>query len=176
MTEGIPANLLAEQRAVEAQIREAFHGISRVGGISWSESDVVDNCGSEAELAAANAQDTERCWEDLIDDPNWDVDGGFGGFSFLDPIGFAYYIAPAMVRSCRNGGGEPIVHALTVNERFQKKLVSRLSARQAQTIARFVRLMIAIHKSANGETYGDAWQVAYQMYWRQWGTGDPLIG
>jgi hypothetical protein len=100
-----------------------------VGGVSWSESDVGDDWGSEAKLAAANAKDTEQCWEDLVDDPKWFEDGGRGSFSFLDPVGHTYYIAPAMIRCCRAGEDERVCSSLDINDNYKRKNSLRYSAR-----------------------------------------------
>ncbi len=104
MTSFVPKHLEEEQVAVEAQIRAAFKGVTRDGGISWSETDSIDLHETEEQQAAARASDAEQCWEDLVDDPNWDEGIGVGGFTFLDAIGYRYYIAPAMIRSLYNGG------------------------------------------------------------------------
>src|SRR5687767_9365526 len=120
MSSPVPEGFRREQQAVEAQIRAAFRGVTRDGGISWSESVVLDCFGSERAQEQARAEDTERCWEDLVDDPSWRHEVGAGGFPFLDPIGFRYYIAPAMIRCIRAGGGEWISYALTVDGGFKE--------------------------------------------------------
>ena len=101
----LPEHLREEATRVEDHIRRVFKGVKRDGGISWSGALVVDRRGSDDEIAAAALQDRESCWENLVDDPEWDEEPGMGGFNFLDPIGFRYYIAPAMIRCTRRGGG-----------------------------------------------------------------------
>src|SRR5262245_4001453 len=121
----IPAHLKSEQTAVEAEIREAFKGVGRDGGVSWTESINVDlPHGYEDDRAAARAKDVEKCWEDLVDDPAWRHDMGVGGFNFLDPIGYRYYIAPAMIRCAREGGCESTGYALGIVGNFKEDLVS----------------------------------------------------
>jgi len=172
MTSDVPSRLREEQIAVEQQIRRAFRGVTRAGGVSWSESVVIDNHGSEAEAAAAREQDTEQSWEDLVDDPNWIEDPGIGGFNFLDPIGFAYYIAPAMIRSARRGHGEFVGYALHIDGEFKRELVSRLSPAQRHATARFVRFMIAVHQAIGDHLYGETWKDAYKAYWKLWDVGN----
>ena len=130
---------------------------SREGGISWSESVIVDGDGSGRTQEQARTEDTERRWEDLVDDSSWHHEVGMGGFSFLDPIGFRYYIAPAMIRCIREGGGEFISYALTVDGDFKEERVSLITADQANAIARFVRLMIAVHAAVGDDIYGKPW-------------------
>ena len=169
MDSTVPEHLLEEQKAVEAQIRAAFKGVTREGGISWSESRVVDGYGLEEERAAARAQDTEQSWEDLVDDPKWREGFGVGGFCFLDAVGFRYYIAPAMIRWTRRGEGQ----AFTL-ERPVAGCLDLISPRQGLAIARFVRFMIATYAPENEDIYGNSWQDAYENHWREWDSqADP---
>lgn len=85
------------------RIYAAFRGVTRDGGISWTETGVIDDYGTDEERARARLEDTDRSWEELVDDPRWGPDTGWGGYSFLDAIGFRYYLAPAMVRAVRSG-------------------------------------------------------------------------
>jgi hypothetical protein len=164
--------LKKEQQAVEEQIRDAFRGVTRAGGVSWSESVEIDNCKGEAQRAIARTSDTEQRWEDLVDDPNWWHDFAVGGFNFLDSIGYAYYIAPAMIRCAREGHGEFVAHALAVDGDFKQQLANGINPIQARAIARFVRFMIATHTARGDDTYGDSWKYAYRVYWRQWDAGN----
>ena len=52
----IPARLKAEQLAVEADIRAAFAGVTREGGVSWTETDAIDYNSTAAEVAEARAK------------------------------------------------------------------------------------------------------------------------
>lgn len=111
MDEDLPEDLEAEREALIPEIYAAFAGVSREGGVSWSESVVLDNYISMNQRLAARAYDTDTSWEQLVDDPLWnsyaglskflEPDGnwrdyinstksvpGSGGFSFLDAIGF----------------------------------------------------------------------------------------
>lgn len=163
-----------ERQAVERTIRQAFAGVSREGGVSWSESVIIDGVGSDRTPEEARALDTEVRWEDLVDDGNWHHDVTIGGFSFLNPIGFRYYIAPAMVRCIRENGGEFISYALNVDGDYKRKMVSLINAYQAHAIARFIRLMIVVLAARQDDIYGAPWSTAYKSYWRHWDRGAPL--
>lgn len=167
-------HLEGERRAVEARIREAFRGVTREGGVSWSESVIIDGDGSGRTRKQARALDTESRWEDLVDHKNWHHQVGIGGFNFLDPIGFRYYIAPAMIRCIRADGGEFVSYALDVDSDYQRALVGLLNAEQAHAVARFVGLMIAVHAAKQDDIYGKPWSDAYERYWRKWDRGARL--
>lgn len=171
MASEIPPYLAKEQQAVEAIIRAAFGGVTREGGVSWSESEVIDEYGGAADRAAARERDRESCWEDLVDDPEWEHEAGIGGFYFLDPVGYRYYIAPAMIRCARIGYGEFIGYALTIDNEFMQSLVTLINPDQRSAIARFVRFMITTHDAADDEIYGRSWKEAYQLFWKEWDTG-----
>lgn len=89
-----------------AEVHEAFRDVSREGGVSWSEAEVIDDYGGPAKCAAARKSDRDTHWSQLLDDPNWNPAPGVGGFSFLDPIGFRYYLPVVMIRSLRSGFDE----------------------------------------------------------------------
>lgn len=161
----IPEKLKLEGQAVEAQIRAAWKGVQRTGGVSWSEAGVIDDNGTEDERNAAHALDREKNWEELVDDSSWDPHGGVE-FSFLDPIGFLYYIAPAMIRCVRKGGGEFVGYALEVRD--QGRLFSK---DQNRVTARFVRYMVDVHKAVGNDIYGASWVNAYEEYWKQFDEG-----
>lgn len=140
--------------------------------MSWSESVVIDNDGSDEERAAARATDTETRWEDLVDDPTWNEEVGVGGFSFLDPIGFAYYLAPAMIRATRSGEGEELVYHLSIDNPWKKNKILSIQSAQARAVARFVRFMVLVHEVAGGKTvgekiYGEEWQAAFEGHWQR---------
>lgn len=165
-----PPELRPEQLAVEAEIRAAFRGVTREGGVSWSETDVIDSYGDEKEQDAARALDREICWEELVDDPSsWVDEHGIGSFNFLDPIGFRYYMAPAMIRCTRRLYGEFTSYALMIDSEYTKNRVSLFTPEQARATARFVRFMIAVAD----DNYGDAWVDAYRVYWSQFEPSPP---
>lgn len=88
----------AERAAkLEREVRRAFAGVTREGGMSWTDAWAFDG-GERA--ASPTFPDGERSWEELIDDRRWDPDVQ-RLFPFLDPIGARYYLGPALVRALR---------------------------------------------------------------------------
>jgi hypothetical protein len=89
------ADLEAEREALIAEIYAAFKDVSREGGVSWSETYVLDFYGTPEERAEARDRDRDWSWTDLVDDPDWQIGQGSGGLTFLDAIGFRYYLPHA---------------------------------------------------------------------------------
>jgi hypothetical protein len=162
-----PAHLLAEHRALETEIREAFKGVTRDAGVSWSEAMVMDDYGSDEGCAEARASDADRSWTELADDTNWDA-GAMGTWSFLDGIGFRYYLPAAMIRTLNAGyeacSSTPMDNILTM--RPTHPVLPLLDARQRACIARFVRFMIA-RDDANPEYSGGDWARIYERFWKR---------
>jgi hypothetical protein len=170
MESKVPAHMLDQQRAVENEIREAFKGVSRAGGVSWNEAEVIDGYGTDSERAAARASDTDQSWEELVDDANWDGDRTYGAFNFLDSIGYRYYIAPAMIQCARQGCGEFVAYALTKPYKCEGFTES-----QARATARFLRFMIDVHVAVNDHIYGAVWRRAYESHWREWDSASGQV-
>ncbi|MFA6043677.1 MAG: DUF6714 family protein [Phycisphaerales bacterium] len=175
MVPDLPKHLARQQRAIEAQIREAFKGVTREGGVSWTETDVIDANGSDAERAAARASDRESGWGELVDDPKWEFGTSWGGFSFLDAIGFRYYLPPAMIRDLRDGVPSVSLQCnLHIDSDYQLERVSLFNAHQSHVVARFVRFMIAVLAYQKDTISGEGWTRAYVHYWRSKDRGTPL--
>jgi len=86
-------NYEARKAALIEEIIAAFDGVSREGGVSMSEAEVIDDYGSDEERTAARLSDTDTRWQDVTDEQlgsNWPL-------SFFDPIGFRYYIPAYMI-------------------------------------------------------------------------------
>lgn len=85
-----------EQRksALIEEITAAFDGVSRENGVSLTEAWVIDNYGSMEERNDARKQDTEMRWQDV---PDEQISSGDSCLSFMDEIGFHYYIPAYMV-------------------------------------------------------------------------------
>ncbi len=156
------------------EIRAAFAQVSRSGGISWSETRVIDMHGTAGEREAAHDEDRERGWTQLVDDPEWD-NTGIGGFSFLDPIGFRYYLPAAMCRVLLGNWSGDLAFHLTLppnpaNPRHALRrgnhclqMWSSLEDLQRQCVARFVRFMIS-RDEADDDTPSE-WRDVYSSYW-----------
>lgn len=87
-----------DKDAVMAQIAAAFDGVSRAGGVSLREGRVIDDYGTDAERDAARLLDTDTCWQDVPDD---DLNTYGMSLSFVDPIGFRYYLPAYLCYSLR---------------------------------------------------------------------------
>lgn len=167
MSPHIPAELMDEARSIEAEILEAFKGVSREGGVSWSEAEVIDEWGLEDDRFAARAKDADQSWMELANDSKWDVGPGMGGFSFLDPIGFRYYLPAAMIRTIQSeddpASAISLDQILTLDdtEVGPRKLDQwqLLNERQRRCVARFLRFMIAL-------TDSKYWRAAYDSHWK----------
>ena len=81
---------------MEKEIRLAFSGVSREGGVSLSEAREIDNYGSEKARREARKRDTDTRWEDI---PDESIPENCELWPFLDEIGFHYYI-PAFISWC----------------------------------------------------------------------------
>jgi hypothetical protein len=164
---------LDEQRtALIARIREAFKHVSRAGGISWSETVVIDNYGTDEERAVARGRDTERGWTHLLDDPAWSPEAGIGGFSFLDPIGFRYYLGAAMIRVVNSGDVDStLAFTLTLppdGDQLRSYITHQMSAlddTQRGSIAAFLRFMIEFSEAEDEEIAADSWREALMSAW-----------
>jgi hypothetical protein len=161
-----------ERTLLTAEIHAAFKDVSREGGVSWSESEVIDGYGTDEEQAAARAQDKDTSWTQLVDDQNWNSEPGIGGFSFMDAIGYRYYLPAAMIRCIRSGYDEGIQFHLTIGDRGQELRdynigqLAALDPRQRQCVARFLRYMIAVSAVREDDQYeAKAWLAALDSYW-----------
>lgn len=174
----LPDQLRGQQARVESAIRQAFQNVSREGGFSWSQAEVIDGNGDDVAMRAALSKDTERSWEELVDDPAWDDIGGVGGFCFLDPIGFRYYLAPAMIRHVLGRSGSTLEFTLTIWDKHQRRQVSQLTPDQNKAVAKFIRFMVARESwivdrmrakygSFDDNFLTNGWQTAYDSHWKR---------
>ena len=92
-------------RALIDEIYDAFRGVTRDGGVSWSEAFAMDGYCVADERVEARKGDTDKSWTELVDS-DWGEHPGLGGGAFLDPIGSRYYLPAAMVRALRRGESE----------------------------------------------------------------------
>ena len=150
------------------EIEAAFKGVTREGGVSWSETRVIDDYGSEPERAAARAQDKDKTWMEVGLDPNWRIDMGVGGFVFLDQIGFSYYLAAGMVAVIRGASSWPVEFQLspdpTATPENPNKRCAALSEPQRVCVKHFIKHMI---QATNNTNYETDWKKLYASYWKQ---------
>ena len=165
--------------------------MSRAGGVSWRQAHILDDYGDETHVTFI---DRDSRWQDLLSDPEWDPEPGVGGYSFLDPIGFRYFIAPGMIRSVEAGydrgvtfhlrmpGKEPkdlrnhpdLAHlavklaAFSHDSRVAHRLEtwSLITAEQGRVVARFLQYMDAAVSSPDPAEYYDTdFREALECYW-----------
>jgi hypothetical protein len=158
-----------EREGLRLEIEQAFRSVSRAGGVSWSQTGVLDGYGTEEELAAARKLDTERNWRELVDDPSWEFEVMFGGFGFLDPIGLRYYLAAAMMRQLRDDEVYSVLEShLTLppdGRAYETSQWALLELPQRHCVARFLRYMVALSEAQDDSIAAEGWRRALRSYW-----------
>jgi hypothetical protein len=164
-----PHSMEQEREALVKHIHDAFREVSREGGVSWSETFVLDDYGSDEECAAARAADTDSHWTELLEGDAMRPAIAFGGPSFLDPIGFRYYLPALMLKAfddeCDNNG---LIFHLTLGDGefrdYSREKWSLLDRRQRLCVKRFIRYMVALCRE-QGYGMDEEWAGAYASYW-----------
>jgi hypothetical protein len=153
-----------ERRKVDliAEIHVAFERVHRGGGVSWSEADVIDSHGSLEARRNARAADTDKHWSDLLVDQRWTPDRN-QRFSFLDPIGAAYYLPAAMIRELQIGRDCDIVFHLARGPLTQ--MWSRLNEQQRRCVAAFLKLRVEWQTKEDAETFARHSRQALDKGW-----------
>ncbi|RYG46715.1 hypothetical protein EON79_09410 [bacterium] len=170
MTE-LPGFVVAERDALLAHIEEVFAGVGREGGVSWSEAEVRDMYGTPEDQAKARAQDREAGWQSLVDDPKWRPTCGVGGWTFLDAVGFRYYLPAAMIRCVQTGNDEGIEDHLRLEDgkfrEFTAEKWALLNLDQRRCIRRFLEYMGVVTAYVYGGIDASGWQKSLELYWGQ---------
>ncbi|PYE54838.1 DUF6714 family protein [Deinococcus yavapaiensis] len=149
-----------------ASIRRAFDDVTLGDGVTLSEARVIDRYGDEAARRAAREQDWQGPWWDL---PAQDIDF-YSPFSFLDEVGFAYYLPAYLTRSLRHepmlacSAFEAVMHALSPDPWYDLKArrFERLTDSQASAVLAFVEFAEAHDDDA------DCWANLYTDVWAYW--------
>lgn len=142
----------AQAEMIERQIRNAFAEIAREDGITIHEADMLDDYGTDEQLAAARQLDTEQHWTEV---PDATIARQWTALSFLDPKGFHYYLPAYMCWALRSYDSSVsnsldwLLYALTVRPwdhdasgtEGQLARFGLLSAAQAQTVYRFLEFL-----------------------------------
>lgn len=174
------------RKALIAEVYDAFEGVSREGGVSWRQSRLHDagvRPYTQREYREAGEQDKDKCWQDLVEDATWDPDIG-GSFSFLDAIGFRYYIPVVLVRELRDFGSCGITAWFYFNcpvteEAGRELSVGRfasLNNRQKRCIAAFIRYAIDREVAEkNGGMAFEGYAEAWIHHWRRFGDGEDVL-
>jgi len=92
---------LTKAAMIELISRE-FSDVSRKGGVSWSEAWIIDKYGSMEEMLAARSSDTDQTWLEVAQREEWRT-WEHCPWSFLDKIGFRYYLVAAVMRFLLTG-------------------------------------------------------------------------
>lgn len=164
-----------ERDALIAEIRAAFADVSLGDGVSWNQGIEIDRYAQPDEIAAARATDAHLPWDRFATDTGWCVSPGIGGFTFLDPIGYRFYLPAAMIRCMTDPHADDstgcMPYHLTLSEEFEHYKLdqwSLLNDRQRQCAARFVRWMATVEQEGEWEEHNvEDWTTAYESYWRQ---------
>lgn len=143
------------------EVYAAFKGVAREGGVSWSQSMLHDHGVrpyTPREYREAGESDRERRWEELVDPSKWKPHPSWGGFNFLDEIGFRYYLAPAMIRELMRPGEEVMLRLCLVGG-GAAALFSILDERQRACVVQYAKHML-------DESREQGWIDLAADYWR----------
>ena len=162
---------VGERRAaLVEQIRAAFSGVGRRGGVSLHEADVIDRYGSARERARARRFDRERRWQEV---PGPDIEHYHWALSFLDPVGFRYYMPAYMVWALHNyetshsASVDSTIYALDYSDdlrAFALERYAQFSREQSQAVCAFLRFMA---EDATGIADELVARRALERYWNQ---------
>lgn len=156
-----------------ALIYETFKGVTREGGVSWSRVVVPDDYKSWESMYPNGTPDTDKNWEELADDTNWDHSPGVGGFGYLDPISFRYYLPAAMIKELRNQPGS-CYFSLRLSKGLREQELRQWSALapvEIQCVCEFLKCMDTLEleryaeKHALDDTYVTSWLRDYHSHW-----------
>lgn len=164
-------HLHRERALLIAEIYDAFEDVTREGGVSWNETYAIDDYASDEECERARASDTDHSWQELVDDEEWKPHEGCGGFSFLDAIGYRYYLAPKLIRSLRDESDFGLVSRLTLSNGelrdYRLSQWSMLTERQRRCVARFLVFQRDWDR-LSGSSRPSLWQEPLDSYWAQY--------
>ncbi len=156
-----------EREGLIAEIEAAFDGVSREGGVSWTEAEIADAYGDVR--IAAFVWDGDTRWQDLLDERANFPGSGIGVWSFLDAVGFRYYLPAAMTLSARSGHDETVCWPLTLqvsdHGSYPGALWSLLDLRQRRCVKRFLQYMVVV-EALDWLDSGNQWSSALASYWK----------
>ena len=161
---------IRKRDAVIRQIETAFDGVDRKFGVSLHEAYVIDGYGGKWEQMRARMTDTEWRWQDV---PEADIAEYASILSFLDPVGFRYYLPAYMVWTLKNyedndsNSVESLILALEISEPFRAHKMERFalfSRPQSEAVCAFLRFMV---ENAGDYTDEDTARQALKQYWGQ---------
>lgn len=155
-------------------IHEAFNGVTRAGGVSLHETEVIDDYGTDEERAEARKKDRDSKWQAVPHGHLAEI-CGVGGICFFDVIGWKYYLPAYMTWYLLEGHRSDSFAASQVfytlqpspgdlasysNERYQS-----LNTRQTIAVKSFLEFVASKDSGLSGDDHEDA-QVALDSYWK----------
>jgi outer membrane protein assembly factor BamB len=165
--------------ALIAQIRTAFASVTRLGGVSLHEADVIDGYGSPQQRNAARKLDTDRVWWEV---PDADIERYYWILPLLDATGFRYYIPAYMTRALahyehsESVSDDMTIYALDCGEgRNDQRLhyFKLFSREQSEAVCAFLRFMEddPAGMADSGAAFG-----ALKRYWGQFCAAESSSG
>ena len=172
-------HLHRERELLIAEIHDAFKDVTREGGVSWTEAYALDDYASDEACAKAREMDTDISWQELVDDPTWPPGPDFGGFSFLDAIGYRYYLPATMIRDLRGLSPDHPVEQSSLDfqlspcpagksREYMEEQLALLDQPQRRCVARYVGFMRDWYRVFTDWGYTEKWAKAYDRYWAQY--------
>ena len=132
------------------QITAAFAGVSREGGVSLHQTRVLDDAFPQESMDEAGAKDVDADWREV---PDSSIEKPDLHMSFLDPIGFRYYLPAYMVWQLKQDWGlvpwvdcnthDSALFSLTVHKepelrQWQEERFEMFTLEQGRAINRFL--------------------------------------
>jgi hypothetical protein len=128
-----------------ADIEAAFDGVSREGGVSLHEAGVIDDYGSDTDRAQARLRDAEVRWQDVPEDDLWQE---MSEHTFLDPIGFRYYLPAFLIQVLKHFrktipyNHDWMIYAFTHTAPEIEPQVDLLNRDQREVVSRFLDFFV----------------------------------
>ncbi|HLP83893.1 MAG TPA: DUF6714 family protein [Phycisphaerales bacterium] len=154
----------ARRQELIALVLQAFKDVTREGGVSWSQTFVMDDYGSDAELAQAAARDRELDWIELSRQGPWNYEYAMWGF--LDAISARYYLAASLLLDLETGRSAHPDLLLTYGP--QKESWSLLDDHQRAVVAMYMRWKRDIAGLEQSRMEHRNWTRALQAGWDQY--------
>lgn len=157
----------ARRQALIALVLQAFKDVTREGGVSWSQTFVMDDYGSASQLAEAAAQDRELDWIELAQQGPWNHESAVCGvWGFLDAISAKYYLAASLLLDLETGRSAH--HDLHLIDGPQKNAWSLLDDHQRAVVAMYMHWKRDIAGLEQSRVEHRIWTRALQAGWDQY--------
>lgn len=161
---------VAVRQTLIQTITLAFQDVGRADGVTLHQARVLDDYGSEEEQAQALALDTDSHWWEVPDE--W-ISEFSEALSFLDPVGFRYYIPAYMIwtlkhyTTSQSFSVDSTIYAFYLYKGLEAHKLGYfelMDSAQAQVICQFLRYCVKF----GGDYLDDrVAQEALDKYWQQ---------